>query len=267
MLRTATRADLPALRDLFARANDAPYDLAPVIEEKCFGDGVAGSPTVRIYGDFLGAAVTCGRYLRLIAVERNARRRGIGSALLNDSNARVIGAEAGNYFTPGVVTSDDASLAFFRARGYDETQRTNNLEVALEAHEIERVARATHNDRDRLLTFIEKEFGRIWRFEAARAFERDTPTAFFATHDQQLAGFAVHDANNRGLGTFGPTGVVSAMRGRGFGCALLRASLHDLHTLGYTRAIIPWTDALDFYRKCCGAAPVHQFVTLAKLTR
>ena len=48
MIRPASSADLPRLRELFARANDAPYDLVRVAEEKCFGAGVSGSPDVRV---------------------------------------------------------------------------------------------------------------------------------------------------------------------------------------------------------------------------
>ena len=80
MIRIATREDLTPLRELFGRANDAPYDLAAVAEEKCFGDGVAGRPITRVYersGRILGAAVTCGRWLRILAVDRDARRQGI----------------------------------------------------------------------------------------------------------------------------------------------------------------------------------------------
>jgi hypothetical protein len=40
------------------------------------------------------------------------------------------------------------------------------------------VVRATHATRERVLDFIEREFGRIWRFEAARALENDPPTMF-----------------------------------------------------------------------------------------
>jgi hypothetical protein len=42
--------------------------------------------------------------------------------------------------------------------------------------------------------------------------------------------------------------------------AALLASLADLHRLGYDRAVIPWTDAFDFYRKCSGAEPTHRFI-------
>lgn len=256
-IRTATPADLPALRDLFARANDAPYDLAVVAEEKCFGDGIAGAPVARVYergGQILGVAVTCGKWLRILAVDRAERGKGIGTALLRDSGAKIIAAEPGNYFTPGVLDP-----AFFLRRGCVEKAATWNLEVDLA--NIEGEARRA-DDADRVLEFIEREFGRIWRFEAARAFANDPPTIFIEEHDGEIAGFAAHDANNRGLGFFGPTGVKKSLRGRGIGGRLVRASLADLRRLGHARAVIPWTDALEFYARCCGAEPAHRFVAL-----
>ena len=264
MIRTATRADLPRIIALFVRSNDAPYDLGVVAAEKCFGAGVSGDPIVSVFGDFAGVAVTCGKSLRILAVDRNQRRQGIGSALLGDAEsrgARIVAAEAGNYFTPGVVTSDTATIEFFTKRGYRETANTYNLIANELPTEIPQDAiRVTPQTRDRLLTFIEKEFGRIWRFEASNAGDN----LFYVEVDGKIAGFAAHDANNRGLGFFGPTGVARAHRGRGLGAALLRASLADLRRLGYERAIIPWTDALDFYRKACGATVAARFVTLAR---
>jgi GNAT superfamily N-acetyltransferase len=282
VIRTATVDDLPALRELFTRGNDAPYDLAAVAEEKCFGDGIAGPPTTRVFeidGVMQGAAVRSGKWLRILAVDRDARRRGIGNALLEDANATVIFAEPGNYFTPGVLMTDEITRTFFRARGYEETQVTWNLEVDLTAYGTTRgggggdaagpaggtpAFRCTHDDADRVLGFVEREFGRIWRFEAAKAFEREMPPAFIAEENGEITGFAVHDVNNRGLGFFGPTGVAKSMRGKGIGCQLLLASLADLRRLGYARAVIPWTDALEFYRKCCGAKPAHRFVAFAR---
>jgi GNAT superfamily N-acetyltransferase len=264
VIRAATRADLPRLVELFANANDAPYDLAKVAEEKCFGAGVSGEPNVRIFGDFAGVAVTCGKWLRILAVDRNQRRQGVGTALLRDAEsrgARIVAAEAGNYFTPGVVTSDTTTIDFFTKRGYRETANTYNLIADKLPTEIPHdVVRVTTQSRDRVLTFIEKEFGRIWRFEASNAGDN----LFYVEVDGNIAGFAAHDANNRGLGFFGPTGVARAQRGRGLGGRLLHASLADLQRRGYERAIIPWTDALDFYRKACGATEAARFVTLAR---
>jgi len=239
---------------------------------------VSGEPNVAVFGDFAGVAVTCGKSLRILAVDRNQRWRGIGSALLRDAvsrGARVIAAEAGNYFTPGVVMTDTPAIDFFTKRGYRETANTYNLiaELGVGSGEwgVENQTphptphsplpnRVTPQTRDRLLSFIEKEFGRIWRFEASNAGDN----LFYVEVDGKIAGFAAHDANNRGLGFFGPTGVARAHRGRGLGAALLRASLADLRRLGYERAIIPWTDALDFYRKACGAIVEARFVTLAR---
>src|ERR1700741_4215311 len=101
MIRTAFCEDLPALRVLFARGNDSPYGLAAVAEEKCFGDGFAGAAAVRVWeheGRVVGAAVSCGKWLRVLAVDREMRRRGIGSALLRDAESRgvsVVFAEPG----------------------------------------------------------------------------------------------------------------------------------------------------------------------------
>jgi GNAT superfamily N-acetyltransferase len=262
VIRRATAKDLPRLRELLARANDAPYDIATVAEEKCFGRGFEGEAVATVYGDFDGMAVTCGKHLRLIAVDRQRRRRGIGRALLSDAEsrgARVIAAEPGNYFTPGVVASDRPSLAFFQSRGFVETARTQNLEVNLPAGEGAG-APPRLDRREDVLTFIEHYFGAIWRFEASLG-----ATIFHVEHESQIAGFSTHDANNRGLGFFGPTGVAPQWRGHGFGRQLLLASLADLHRFGYSRAVIPWTEAVEFYRKACGAVVAHRFLILRRI--
>lgn len=269
MIRAATRADLPRITELFARANDAPYDLGIVVAEKCFGAGVNGDAEVRVWGEFAGVSVTCGKSLRILAVDRTLRGRGIGGALLRDAEsrgARIVAAEAGNYFIPGVVASDTTTVGFFLKRGYRETANTQNLVVELrESVGGAGVDRASIHGRERVLDFIEKEFGRIWRFEASRAFQNDPPTMFYVEAAGQIAGFAAHEANNRGLGFFGPTGVVRTQRGRGLGARLLQASLADLRRLGYSRAVIPWTDAIDFYRKACGATVADRFLTLTRV--
>ena len=273
VIRRASRDDLPRIRDLLARANDAPYDLAAVAEEKCFERGFEGDAIVSIDGDFEGIAVTCGKHLRLIAVDRERRRRGVGRALLRDAESRgafVVAAEPGNYFTPGILASDTTTLNFFAAHGYRETARTQNLEVELPvlsvgqailpAHADKIVCATQRNDRERVLDFIDRTFGPIWRFEASLG-----ATIFSVEHEGKIAGFSTHDANNRGLGFFGPTGVASDLRGRGLGRQLLLASLADLHQHGYRKAIIPWTESIDFYRNACGARLAHRFVILRRI--
>ena len=246
-IRNATVAELSAIRDLCARANDAPYDLSIVAEEKCFGAGVSGPPRVRVYDDggIRGIAVSCGKYLRILAVDRDFRGRGIGSALLKDANASVIAAEPGNYFVPGVLEP-----AFFTKRGYREVRRTWNLHAETGDSRFE-----IREREPRMLDFVQRHFGPAWRFEAERA---------QIAHYIEDIGFAVAEANNRGLGTFGPTGVADEHRGHGYGHQLLQRALGSLAKLGYSRAIIPWTDALSYYRKGSGAEPAHEFVILER---
>ncbi len=86
----------------------------------------------------------------------------------------------------------------------------------------EGVRRVGHDERDRVLDFIEREFGAIWRFECSRAFDRPLPTMFIVESEGEVAGFAAHDVNNAGLGFFGPTGVARPLRGNGFGRLLLQ---------------------------------------------
>jgi len=261
MIRPAARDELAVIRELVARANDAPYDFAAVAEEKCFGDGIAGAPSTRVFerdGRIAGVAVTCGKWLRVLAVDRDARRHGIGTALLADSDASVIAAEPGNYFTPGVWMEDEGTCAFFRSRGLLEKSTTWNLLcLGRPGTSYDVVRRPT--TQESLRDFVQKEFGRAWAFEVARA-----RGAFITEENGNITGFAVYEANNRGLGTFGPAGVVKSHRGRGLGCQLILASLAALRDLGYTRVIIPWTEALDFYRNCAGAIPTHRFVAFAR---
>jgi GNAT superfamily N-acetyltransferase len=182
------------------------------------------------------------------------------------TGAHVIAAEPGNYFTPGVPMTDSGACAFFQARGYIENRWTYNLDADLTTLPATPgdVRRPLHEESDRVLEFVEREFGAIWRFEASKAFERELPVAVISEENGGITGFAVHDVNNRGLGFFGPTGVAKSMRGRGIGGALLIASLHDMRRLGFVRAVIPWTDALAFYKKVIDAEPAHRFVTYAK---
>ena len=253
-VHTATRDDLPRLEELFAHANDTPYDLVRVAEEKCFEDGVSGPPVTTIFGDFLGVSVTCGKYLRLLAVHRAHRGRGIATQLLRDAYARggrVVGAEGGNYFTPGAPLS---MSGFFEKFGR-KTAETQNL-TCVTPSVSEGPGRAEGAMRERVLQFVRREFGEIWFFESKR-----TQALHYLNHNNEIAGFAAHSANNRPLGFFGPTGVAKHLRGRGYGARLLLASLADMRAQGFDAAIIPWTNALDFYAKVCGAVVHERFAT------
>jgi GNAT superfamily N-acetyltransferase len=268
---------------LALRSNDTPYALDRVIEEKCFAAGADGLPRVGLAetdGRLTGAAVVCGRYLRLLFVDREFRNGGTGSALLNWAEGSalqhgetrlVLGGEPGNYFVPGLQrTENPATTRFFEKRGFRSTGEAINLF----AHVAGTDWRARHRpgsftlqraeDPEPALDFIGREFGRLWRFEVSHAFDSEVPPLFIAVERGDIIGFSAHDVNNRGLGVYGPAGVLRERRGGGVGRELLLASLADLADRGYDRIIIPWVSSIDFYRKVASAEIDVTFTTMEK---
>ncbi|HEY5610499.1 MAG TPA: GNAT family N-acetyltransferase [Thermoanaerobaculia bacterium] len=269
------------VRRLLARANDAPYEVSAVADEKCFGEGVAGDPTALgafREGELAGVAVFCGKHLRLIAVDRAHRRRGVGTelleaveALMSDAGADQanVAAEPGNYFVPGIFEHDCQTQRFFEKRGYERRpEEPLNLAASLAQPFGENgegdIRRADAREREPVVRFVAEHFGTAWAFETLRAFDAPEPTVIIAVPDGVLSGFAAFEANNRGLGTFGPLGVRKEMRGRDLGAKLVVAALNAMRILGYAQAIIPWTSAVEFYRRACGAVVAHRFIRYGK---
>ncbi len=246
-LRAARRNDLPGIRRLLDSANETRWDLSLVADEKCFGDGLSGPPRCLLAIDghqLVGLAVACGPFLRLLAVRPDRRREGIGTLLLRAVERAAVargettltaGAEPGNYFVPGVPEADAGSLEFFRSLGWKECGTNLNLVTSLPItgvvaapHPSVRIRRPLAAERTRMLAVVEAEFGSAWALETGRAFEPSVPSIFVAEQDGAIVGFSAHDANNRGLGWFGPEGVLPPWRGQGIGRQLLLASLQDL---------------------------------------
>lgn len=278
-LRDAELSDLPAIRDLLADANDTPYELERVAAEKCFEEGPHGRPRTllaNLDGEIGGLVTLTHHGVRLLAVRRARRRLGVGTTLLRLAEERAdasisriaIYAEAGNYYLPGVPESDAGTLRFFDALGYQRhPEVASNLEASLEslpAEKREAVERASPGSRPEIVDFIAARFSHIWAYEAARALVNDPPTLFVARRGGRMVGFAAHEANNRGLGFFGPMGVGAEARGSGIGRALLLASLLDLRRLGHRSAVISWAANPDFYARACGARPSLRMVRFSK---
>jgi predicted N-acetyltransferase YhbS len=113
------------------------------------------------------------------------------------------------------------------------------------------VRRAEPWDRLRLRTFIDKEFGPWWSVEAELAFARQPISAFLATKERSVVGFAAYECTRRGY--FGPTGLREDLRGNGIGAALLFSCLESMWEMGYAYAVIGGVGPAAFYEKVCGA--------------
>ena len=108
--------------------------------------------------------------------------------------------------------------------------------------------RALSIDRQRVLQFIQQNFGDGWRNEAETTLTSCPSRCVLAVKDEQIIGFACWDATARGM--FGPIGVTEACRGTGVGSALLLRALAYMRDEGYAYAIIGWvTYAAPFYEK------------------
>lgn len=294
-LRALTRADLPSVRDFLARDCDLP-DAALVAEEKLFG-AAPGHLKTESFGAFsqhepIGVAAASGKWLRMLAVRPNARGRGIGTSLLAmaESAIAATGAAAartldqpGNYLAPGIEAGDAETIAWFARRGYREVGRNSNLLIDLADNRAvspralsDLTARAadagydtTRAGRERAAVIagaIGAAFGRVWAFEVERALAVDPPGVHVAVHraSGDVAAFAVHDGNNRGLGWFGPAGTFEGHRSCGLGAALLVACLLDVARTGKRTGIISWIGPREFYARTVGVAGERHYVVLHK---
>jgi hypothetical protein len=84
---------------------------------------------------------------------------------------------------------------------------------------------------------------------------RRPPTCFIAIQNDELIGFACHEATAKGF--FGPTGVDTVARGKGVGHALLLTTLLDMYAQGYAYGVIGGAGPMEFYRRSVGAVPIE----------
>jgi GNAT superfamily N-acetyltransferase len=106
-----------------------------------------------------------------------------------------------------------------------------------------------------LTAWIEPRFGSGWVAEATVATMRQPPTCFIAIQNDELIGFACHEATAKGF--FGPTGVDTVARGKGVGQALLLTTLLDMYAQGYAYGVIGGAGPMEFYRRSIGAVPIE----------
>ncbi len=144
-------------------------------------------------------------------------------------------------------------------------------------HALEALARRgvvptrEHRTPERILAWIDAEFGGFWSSEAAAggiwiAEDERGPVAFCAFDPRGLRfAWLKAWAQRDSVGVFGPLGVAERARRTGIATTLAHAALFSLRELGYRQALIPVVapDLVPFYEKVADARVVEN-VDLAR---
>jgi GNAT superfamily N-acetyltransferase len=187
-----------------------------------------------------------------------------------------VGESAPNYLTPGLDARYTPGVLFFEKHGYRRIGETCNLEVELDVRpwdtgteEAELAARgytirrAEKGDFGAIRAFL-RDHWPAWIAEVEVALSNRPATLHLAWKAGEVVAFAAYDANNIGLGWFGPMGTAPSARGQGLGGVLLRRCLHDQRAQGHRRAIIPWVGPIAFYAHHADAALARIFYRYEK---
>ncbi len=282
------REDLAAVQPILEAA--FPYDrIGVILEEKLLGPNGSRAGTTLVAWEAdepAGLIAMAGRWIKLFAVDPAKRHQGVGRTLLDLARSWVrqrggggklrFMDHPGNYLSPGLDVREEAGRAWVARHGFRAASENVNLRVPLvdnpkvtEARGDELSAQASargydlrrvgRGERDLLLRVASEAFAPAWAFELGRAMGQDRPAVFAAWKEGVPVAFAAHDANNSGLGWFGPAGTLTAHRGNGLGEALLIQCLLDVRDRP-EGGVIAWIGPRQFYEKAAGAVDDRRFV-------
>ena len=211
-------------------------------------------------------------------IDKQYRRRGLGSKMFSELLKRVrekeitqviYGPSVPDYWQPGVDMRNTDLYFFFKKHGFKSHKAIFNLTVSLEiinkeppstknGFEYERVQ---PKDFDKTFDFVKQHFpDGTWPEEVKYSFRLTPPTTFIAKDAKnEIVGWSTHSLFFPG--SFGPTGVLESLRGKGIGSDLLLWCLWDLKQNGLDTCEIMWVtgDTVKFYSKVIGAyiSPIY----------
>jgi stage II sporulation protein D len=207
-------------------------------------------------------------FIKLMAVDKGCRRKGIASSMYKMIEQDFIRRGAAcvricdvplNYLVPGIDPRYTEAVCFALKHGFDRNGEAVNMRVDLNcsdwnttnevkelSHKGVDIRRCTAQDLPQLIEFISAEWA-LWEHELRMAAKNNPPSLFLALQDKKIVAFAAYDGNNKGTGWFGPMGTDPAQRGSGLGRILLFKCLEEMHRQGKQTATIPWVAPIGFY--------------------
>lgn len=221
-------------------------------------------------------------YLKLIVVDKSVQRQGLGTKLLLEIMHRSkskasrftslsFGDSAPRYWTPGVDTRHTALYCFLLKNGFKKGSIRFNMTVDLTKFDRQpkteklgySYSRVTLEDKEPLKQFIAKNFSFNWVKEGPMGYENNPHTTFIAKDaNGTIVGFAAHSVQFPG--SFGPTGVLKTIRGKGIGGELFYWTMADMKKQGLKEATIQWIGPIEFYSKVVGAILHPVFYVMSK---
>ncbi|MFW5767025.1 MAG: GNAT family N-acetyltransferase [Bacteroidota bacterium] len=225
-------------------------------------------------------------YIKLMAVEKQARRKNMGTKLYQEAEKELVrkgakiirwGDSPFNYFMPGIDPRYTAAFCFAEKMGFKKFDEAINMFVDLKSRNWEtageeeklakldiEVRRATYDDMEGIDQLLSTEWD-LWKHEVSVAMKDNPPSVHIALKKGSILAFSAHNGNNRGTGWFGPMGTHPNMRGSGIGTVLLKRCLEDMKKQGHHYATIPWVEPVAFYSHFAGAVIDRVFWRMEKL--
>lgn len=218
--------------------------------------------------------------VKVFLVDREYRRKGIGTWMfkellkrarqsLNIFSSVTYGFSPPQFLQPGVDVRHTSLLFFLQSMGLKRKKSRNNLTVHISKDLTEpktykygfTLQRITPEFFSSTLEFVKKGFfAPTWSAEVELTFNFEKPTTFIALDENKnVVGFASHSTCF--FSSFGPTGVLKSLRGKGIGGELLKWCLWDIKNQGYDTSTIMYVvgNTVAYYSKTVGAFihPVH----------
>lgn len=201
----------------------------------------------------------------LSEAKRVLRQRGV-TTLLFGMDSR--------HFWPGVPVDFQKLNDFLTIEGFSISGEYFDVERDLQDYQPPRALPTedvefrllTESDHESMIRFFEKEFPGRWKYDMLWKVEKEGNHSGIVglIYRGEVHGFAsIQDESTQfpfggavwrndlgsNWGSLGPIGVSKAVRGFGWGGALLSAGLLELQRRGARKTIIDWTTLGDFYGK------------------
>jgi GNAT superfamily N-acetyltransferase len=226
--------------------------------------------------------------IKIMIIDKNYQRQSLGTYLLHELINRVrphiphwtyirYGDSIPRYWQPGVDLRDTSLLFFLKKNHFKTHGIRQNLTYKLSNitkeplkqkgdFTIERVSPVVFEN---TIAFVKKNFRiGVWDAETKLSFENCPPTTFIAKNSSGIiVGWATHSAHFPG--SFGPTGVLKTVRGKGIGGELLKWCMWDMKNNGLKECTILWVvgDTIKFYSKSLGAYIFPTYYPMSRLIK